>query len=334
MRKMPIERMRRAGLARRAWSRLAQPLVWSRFNHFCAERLVRGQAAIAHAHFGTTAARVLPALERVRIPLAVLFYGVDASAALRSPAYAESYALMYRRADRLIVLCEAVRTRLIDRGCDSSKIVIWNLPAGIEKYPYQPRRSGAVTRFIISARFVEKKGHEYLIPAFERLLATGRKATLTMMGYGPLKGRFEAEVRRRRLQDSVTVVDTAQKGDFAVAYGEALKRHDIFVLPSTTASNGDDEGGPALTLVCAQAAGLPVICTPFPGSEITVKNEWSGLLCRENDAESLAERMIHLTDHPELWDRLGKHGSDAAHEQFSEKGQTAKLLDLYTSLLS
>jgi colanic acid/amylovoran biosynthesis glycosyltransferase len=155
-----------------------------------------------------------------------------------------------------------------------------------------------------------------------------------MMGYGPLKERFEAEVRRRGLQGSVTIVDTAQKSDFAAVYGEALKQHDIFVLPSTTASDGDDEGGPALTLVYAQAAGVPVICTPFPGSEISVKNEWSGLFCRENDAESLAERMIHLMDHPELWNRLGKQGSDAAHGQFSEKGQTAKLLDLYASLLA
>lgn len=303
------------------------------FNRFCLDQIRKNKASLLHFHFGTTAADALSTLERAQLPAVVTFYGVDASAMLRDPIYREKYKKMSKMLSRMIVLCEAVRLRLIEIGCDPAKITVWNLPADIEKYRYQERAPAAEVRFIIGARFVEKKGHIYLLEAFHKLIQAGRKAKLTMIGYGGLRTTMEIKISDLGLAHLVRIIDTEGTPDFAAVFNEELKTHDIFVLPSTTAANGDDEGGPALTLVAAQAAGLPVICTPFPGADISVRDMESGLLCRENDPESLAERMAYLADHPELWNTFGRCGHEIVRSEFSEAGQMEKLFKIYEECL-
>src|SRR5439155_20199831 len=140
---------------------------------------------------------------------------------------------------------------------------------------------------LVAARFVEKKGHSYLFEAFDRLVRDGLDASLTMVGYGPDKEQIAMNVRRRGLSERVAIIDTQLAPNFVDIFRRALETHDIFVLPSTTSAAGDDEGGPALTMVCAQAAGLPVISTPFAGAERSVLEGVTGLFCRQDDAASL-----------------------------------------------
>lgn len=324
-----LERWRTPTQWGRAVARLTQPLFWNRYNRFCSEHLKQFRPDIIHAHFGTTAVRVLPALEARLEPLIVTFYGVDASAALQDPRWAEGFRRLFRRSTRVIGLCESVRQRLIEAGCPSEKVRVWNLPAGIEQYPFSPRRPGKTTRFLMAARFIEKKGHPYLLTAFKALLERGREATLTLMGYGSQRPALERQVGSMGLSSRVLVVDTEARRDFPKVYRPALENHDIFVLPSTTAANGDDEGGPALTMVCAQAAGLPVVCTPFPGSEITLVDGVTGLYCAQDDANSLRQKLECLIDQPERWTAMGRAGSDLVAREFSEAGQVEKLLGIY-----
>jgi colanic acid/amylovoran biosynthesis glycosyltransferase len=259
----------------------------------------------------------------------VTFYGVDASASLRNPRWRENFREMFGRMSRVIVLCDAARDRLVQIGCPPGKVRVWNLPAGIEQYPYRPRRpEPGVTRFLIAARFVEKKGHSYLVEAFDRVVRGGLDARLTMIGYGPLRPAIENDLRRRGLSDRVRIIDT-QLAPFVDLYRQQLDAHDIFVLPSTTSVNGDDEGGPALTMVCAQAAGLPAISTPFAGAERTMIDGVTGLLAAQDNAAALAERMTWLAEHRDAWSALGRAASDHVHAHFSLEGQMGELVALY-----
>src|SRR5439155_4385985 len=141
-----------------------------------------------------------------------------------------------------------------------------------------------------------------------------------MIGYGPFRPAIEDDIRRRSLVDRVTIVDTELASSFSSLYRDALDSHDIFVLPSTTGVNGDDEGGPALTMICAQAAGLPVISTPFAGAERSVFDGVTGLLCRQDDVASLSERMQWLATHRDVWNTMGEAGSRHVRAHFSLEG--------------
>jgi glycosyltransferase involved in cell wall biosynthesis len=327
-----VRRVARSSAATSIWS--TAPLTFSLFNRFCLSRAHEFHGDLIHAHFGTTGVMALPFIRATGLPAVVTFYGVDGSASLRIQRWRENFAEMFERVARVIVLCDAVRDRLLAIGCPSGKLVVWNLPAGIEQYPYQTRStSGGPVRFLIAARFVEKKGHKYLVDALDRVVRAGVDARLTMIGYGPFKPAIEADVQRRSLTERVTIVDTQLASSFSDTYREALAAHDIFVLPSTTGVNGDDEGGPALTMVCAQAAGLPAISTPFAGAERSMIDGVTGWLCRQDDAGSLAEKMQWAATHPEVWNTVGKAAGDHVRAQFSLDGQMARLLALYRDVI-
>jgi len=326
-----LRRLARSSGATSIWT--TAPLTLSLFNRFCLAHARPFHGDLIHAHFGTTGVMALPFIRATGLPSVVTFYGVDGSASLRIPRWRENFREMFAHMDRVIVLCDAVRCRLIDVGCPPAKLVIWNLPAGIEDYPYRPRvnESGPV-RFLIAARFVEKKGHKYVLAALDDVVGRGIDARVTMIGYGPFRPAIEDDIRRRGLGDRVTIVDTELASSFSSLYREALDSHDLFVLPSTTGVNGDDEGGPALTMVCAQAAGLPAISTPFAGAERSMIDGVTGLLCRQDDAASLAEKMAWLAVNRDEWNRLGQAGSDHVHAHFSLDRQMTELLGIYRSM--
>jgi len=210
------------------------------FLKFAKRILKRENVDLVHFHFGFTVAQY-PELGDER-PFLVAFYGSDISAALQSAYWRSRYQKILPKAALLLVLCEEVKRRLESLGCDSKKIRIWNLPAGVEKYPLRtPLEHQGRARLITTARFVEKKGHGLLLEAFSLLAEKRVNFSATLLGYGGGIDWVRDELSRRGLNDKVTVIDTKAKGDFAALHYSLLQEHDIFVLPSITAKSGDDE---------------------------------------------------------------------------------------------
>lgn len=289
---------------------------------------------ILHAHYGSAGTRLVEARQRLRIPLVTTFYGYDISAALRDERMGREYRRLAAVGDLFVVLTEGVVERLLTLGVRREKILVWDLGVDVSRYPPATRRphDGPI-RILCAARFVEKKGHWVLLDAVERMSKT-RPLRLTLLGYGPVMlPQIREAIRRRGLEDVVRIIDTAGHPDFDRLYYEELVNHDIFALPSLTAANGDDEGGPALTLVCAQASGLPVVTTPHPGAERTVADGETGLLCEPGSANALRARLEALTDDGDLRARLGTQASLLVHERFSHRRQLDALDGHYRRLI-
>jgi colanic acid/amylovoran biosynthesis glycosyltransferase len=316
----------------RARRRIARGLIDRRFANFCAVQLAELNPDVVHFHFGTTAALVWRSAHRLGIPYVVTFYGFDISAGIRQKRWRLRIGEMARSAAAVIVLCDAAKGRIVDLGCSPSNVLVWNLPAGIERFSYQQRRDGGPVRFVTAARFVEKKGYPTLLDAFVKVREKHPDAKLIAIGYGPLRDRISEAIEQKDLAQSVSLIDSSSGDDFFARYADLLRQSDIFVLPSIAARNGDDEGGPALSMVAAQAAGVPVISTPFPGAERSVIDGVTGLYCRENDAESLADRMSYLASNPEMIARLGETGSTYVRQNFAAEDQVSKLLAVYRTL--
>ncbi|MBI3825227.1 MAG: glycosyltransferase family 4 protein [Candidatus Rokubacteria bacterium] len=319
------------GRASRLRSRMASVVSGMRFRAFLDRQIRARRPDVLHGHFGTTAWAVSAVAARHRIPLVASFYGVDVSETIRHPRWRRRYATLFRRASALVVLCEEARDRLSALGCPDAKLHVWNNPVDLAAYEHRSRAPGPTTRLIVAARFVEKKGYPFLLRACAEVART-RSVTLTAVGYGPLRREIAAEAERLGLAGRFRLVDTAGMKDFDGFYSGILQEHDIFVLPSTTARSGDDEGGPALSLVLAQAAGLPVICTPFVGAARTVIDGETGLFCRQDDAASLAERIAYLADRPALGNRLGAAGSALVRSGFDYTGQVEAMLGIYRAV--
>lgn len=308
----------------RAWR-----LGWFRFERFVAQHAARVRPDVINAHFGTTGWKISGLAQRLGIPLVVNFYGVDVSAIIREPQWQRRYAELFARASCLVVLCDAAAERLFALGCAASKVRIWNHPLDLQAYTYRPHAPRRPVRLLIGARFVEKKGYPFLLDACAQLIRDGRDLTLTAVGYGPGSVQVRAQAARLGLGDRFTLHDTKDVPEFDRFYAAVLQQHDIFVLPSTTAKSGDDEGGPALSLVLAQAAGLPVICTPFPGSERSVTDGETGLLCPQDDAAALAARIACLMDRPELGHQLAVRANTLVRDRFGLDTQAVAMATIY-----
>ena len=320
-------------LIKKIYNKVKQPIYWKSYNAWCQNILRKNNIELVHAHFGYTAVRILPTIKKTKLPMVVTFYGVDGSQLVKERKWIRAYQEMFQYANKCIVLCQEVKERLITIGCPEEKILIWQIPIELNHYPYASRQFSGMTRFVIGARFVEKKGYDYLLKAFSKLIEAKVNTRLIIVGYGD-SGYIKKQIEQLNLNEHVTLIDTSGSTGFPEFFNQILKQNDVFVLPSIAALDGDDEGGPSLTLVAAQAAGLPVICTHFPGSEITVFEGENGIYCESKNVDSLYEKMLLMSKNPEWWNRMGKSGSEYVHKLFLKEKQFPILEDLYKSILA
>jgi glycosyltransferase involved in cell wall biosynthesis len=138
-----------------------------------------------------------------------------------------------------------------------------------------------------------QKNHAFLLPVAERLQALGLLFNLRIIGDGALAGELVAEIRRRRLEEVVTV--EAGRDDIQDILRTGL---DVLALPSRW------EGFPVILLE-SQAAALPVLCSDRIGKEINVVE---GLIDRlpigPGDIESWASALAKIAREPRALDPL------------------------------
>ncbi len=305
----------------------------AKYVKFSNEYLDKFNPDVIHCHFGHTAQNLEPILIQRGSPVIVSFYGVDISSGVKDPKNIDLLKKYFEINSLFLVLCSEAKKRLINIGCPEEKIKIWNLPPGIENYPKRARIFDGVTRFLIAARFVEKKGHKYLLEAYRRLRQKREDVDLTLYGYGP-SDNIERMIEELGLKNKCTLINNQYTPKFNEEFRVLLNSHDVFLVPSVTAENGDDEGGPALTMILAQSAGLPVICTDFPGSEISLIPDKTGLLCKQNDVESLSNTMEIICSKPQLWKILGSNAHNLVKQEFSLESQEEKLMSIYQGVLT
>jgi len=311
-------------------SRLRRPVDHARFARLTRRRTQAARPDVLHVHFGTTAAVLEERGALPDLPTVVSFYGVDISESLQVPEILRAYRSIFAKAAILHVLCDEAQRRLTRAGCPPEKIRIGNLPVSLEEIPDIGVEATGTTRFLIPARFVEKKGHRVLLTAFKRLVDGGLPVSLTCFGYGPAAWlqRFVADLG---LGGSVRIVDNGQTGAFMAEYVRVLREHDVVLAPSVRSRSGDDEAGPALTLVMAQAAGKPVIVSNFPGSERSVVDGEHGVVVPAGDAGGLHDAMAGVAGDVARWERFGRAGRRLALEKFSDAAYWANLLAWYRS---
>ena len=259
--------------------------------------LKREKPAAVHAHYGPVGAAVAPSAEAAGIPLTVSFYGIDASAFLRDPRHAASYRRMFNTASVVSALSADMAERLAGAGCPEEKIRTHHLAVDTEalKPATATTRDRRRVRIVSAGRFVEKKGMELLIDAFEKAVSRGADAELHLFGSGPLEKQAAARASACRFADRISFFGHKPRAEIISAIRDA----DIFALFSITAADGDMEGTPTV-LIEAGALGVPCVSTLHAGiPEVTADGE-TGLLVPERDTEAFASALVRLASDPGL----------------------------------
>ncbi|MFW6143570.1 MAG: glycosyltransferase [Patescibacteria group bacterium] len=295
-------------------------------------------ADILHAHFGNFGAKLMGVKKDVDLPMVVSFYGDDAASYPQKPEWKELYQKMFREVEVFIAICEDMKKKLVSFGCPEEKIKIIHVATDLEKFSYQAREIGGKgsednpVNFLMVATFNKKKGHSTLIDAFKNVYERNNNVTLTLVGFGPLKGDIEKQIAEYGLEEQVEIVDTTDHPDFFSLFVDQLHSKDVFVHPSQTTEEGSSEGTPTV-IMAASAAGMPVVSTQHAGiPEIVVDGE-TGFLVPERDDSALAEKMLYLAENPDLWNQMGKAGRERMENEFSQSVLIEKLEKIYDTLL-
>jgi colanic acid/amylovoran biosynthesis glycosyltransferase len=294
---------------------------------------LRGEAPfdVVHCHYGVAGLRYGVAARLWRAPLVVSFYGYDASRYPRDRGE-RVYEPLFAAVQRVTSLSAHMDDRLRALGCAPAKLC--RVPLAVDASAGDaPRAAPRVTgevRLLTVARLVEKKGIDVALRALGSLRDEFPSLRYDVIGDGPLRAELESLAASLGIADRVRFRGPLTND----AVQRAMRDADLFVLPSMTAPNGDEEGTPTV-LIEASYAGLPVLATRHAGIPDIVADGESGVLVAEGDPAALADGLRALLAARERWPAMGEAGRRLMIERGHLTADVAARLEaLYLELLA
>lgn len=152
-------------------------------------------------------------------------------------------------------------------------------------------------------RLAEKKGVTYLIEAMKQV-----DAKLIIVGDGPLRESLEEQAKEQG--DKIEFLGAKTHDELKTIYASA----DVFVAPSITAKDGDQEGF-GLVMLEAMASGLPIVASNSGGITDLICNKKNGILVEEKDVGSLANSINMLLMDEKLVEKIKTESINTVREK-------------------
>ncbi len=203
-------------------------------------------------------------------------------------------------------------------GVPEEKIAV--VPNGIEAEPFLnaspahdlPVKPGDIVVTCV-AELHPRKGHEFLLKAFERLTLREPRLQLMLAGRGPLETSL-----RERFGALPNVHFLGWRNDVPAL----LKASDMVVLPSLKEAFG-------LAVLEAMATGRAVIATQTAGPLDIIEDGKMGLLVPPGNSEALEDAILKLVDHPEEKVALEKAALERVKERYTAKIMAERTAAVY-----
>ncbi|MDY6902708.1 MAG: glycosyltransferase [Cyanobacteriota bacterium] len=256
------------------------------------------------------------------------FRGYDISWYLHE--YGENvYEGLFEKGDFFYTNCEFFRQRVIKLGCDEKKIIVHGSGINCSRFTFKARYPDAsgLIRIATTGRLIEKKGMEYAIRAIAEVAQVYPNVEFSIIGDGELKERFLQIIQELNIGDKVHLKGWKNQKEII----SILDETHIFVAPSVTASDGNQDA-PVNTLKEAMAMGLPVIGTLHGGIPELVEDGVSGFLVPERDEKAIAQKLIYLIEHPEIWQEMGLSGRKKVETHYDTDKLNSELVEIYQQI--
>lgn len=283
------------------------------------DRLAALDPIAIHASFGKSGAYALPIAKALNLPLAVTYYGGDATKTANTKnsftrVYNRRRQLLWDTADLILPCSDFIRRELLAKGAPDNKMCVHHNTADPDVF--QPGEKSNL--LVFAGRWTEKKGIETLIAALARISKQLEGWTVRLIGDGELKPALMARLSAAGVRAELPGWVPADQ--MPKHWAEAR----IAVVPSQRAASGDAEG---LPLVCIEAmlSGCALAATKHAGIPECVEDGKTGYLVDERDDVALSDRLSRLLSDPETTERMGQAGRTLALEKFNLQKQSKRL---------
>lgn len=304
--------------------------------------LLKDKPVLIHAHFGPSGYNFLFYKRLLRLPMITAFYGYDMSKLLnQNNKWKKRYLKLFKQSNFFLVEGHNMKKNLIRLGCSEAKIIIQPIGIDLKKIKFIPRKTkkNKLIRLLIASSFREKKGIPYAIEAFKNVKESHPELSLELTIIGDSDGENEGEKEKKRIFNLIyryNLKDCVKLLGF-IAHSKLLKEaknYHIFISPSITASDGDNEGGVPVAIIEMSASGMPIISTKHCDIPEVVINGKSGLLANEKDVDDLTKKLEFLILNPEKWKAIGEYGRRHIEKKYNLEKTVDRLEKIYDMLLS
>ena len=168
---------------------------------------------------------------------------------------------------------------------------------------------------VTASRLVVKNGVKDVILALTKL---PEKFKFLIAGNGELEGELKELVQKNNLQSRVVFLGYQDHKNLP----KILKTANTFIRPSLSEGLGN-------AFLEAMALNLPVIATPVGGIPDFLKDEETGLFCKVNDPESIAQIVLKLESNLGLQEKLAKTAKKMVLQKYSWENISQQMESLF-----
>lgn len=240
--------------------------------------------------------------------------------------------IIYRCADRIILVAESLRKRFDWVGDNSKFRTIYN---GVDLKQFEgggsaapaleaPSRSDHGVVIVCAGRVEPQKGQHGLIEACAKLKDAGIAFQLLLAG-DVTDEIYLAKCRNRATE--LKIEDRVTFSGYVKNMPEMLHRADIFVLPSIH--------GEAFSraMIEAMAAGRPVVAADVGGAREAIEDGVSGYVAPPADPDALGNKILFLANDAGRRQRFGAAARKRVEERFTIEQNVRETEKVYSELL-
>jgi glycogen(starch) synthase len=237
----------------------------------------RIEAPLVHAHTGHYAGVVAAALARDDARIVVTEHATFLDQVFAHPASRREYGEMLHRVNRVLCVGRALYDQIAARFPQHlDKLRIVPNPIDFDRFAVRPEPPREPLRWLYVGRMIEHKGVRVLLDGFARIAAEEPRATLTLVGSGPLEKALRTRIAELGLSERVSQRPPVAPEDVA----GLMHEHDVVVHASAVETFG-------MTIVEAVATGTPVLVARSQGPAETL-----------HDLDGVAGVLFDVTDDP------------------------------------
>lgn len=312
------------------------------------EQVVREvEPDIIHAH--SPVLNALPALKVGRhfgIPVvyeirafwedAAVDHGTTTQGSLRYRATRSLETRAIARADHVFTICEGLRADIVARGINPGKVTV--IPNAVDITAFQLASapdaallaklglSGATVIGFVGS-FYAYEGLDLLLAALPQLLAQRPDVKVLLVGGGDQEVPLRQQAQRLGVADKVVFAGRVPHQDVHKYYDLinvlAYPRHPMRLTELVT----------PLKPLEAMAQGQLFVASDVGGHKELVRHNQTGVLFKAGSADALAQCLLDLLDHPDLWPTLKANGRKFVEQERNWKNSVANYIRPYTALL-
>lgn len=205
--------------------------------------------------------------------------------------------------NKFMVISDSTKDDLVARGIDPERIEVILCGLDHSRYRNLELERFGVPTIVHLGRLRKYKSVEIAMKAFKMIREKLPEARLVIIGDGPHKPVLEREARHLGLGYSIEFKGYMDHEELV----EFLNRSHLLL-------NASPKEGWGLTVVEANACGLPVVASNRPGLKDSVRDGMTGFLVEYGDGAAFATQALRLLEDGELWQQMSKNALERVKE--------------------